>query len=610
MPLPEREDMKSLVSFWAALATELGDLCGINASRDIETVSRRCVDEGDAFLRITLPTFGKAFDKALEQGEYTSDLSVGFRRRGGGLPLFLGGFLRNIFAPDGALLSNPCTESIRSVRQLTAVFGKIEGEVSPRRKIAAVRAFCEADDACFLWDLTSPPALLKELEEVSNRIVAPMLARADFKVSKDDIVPRHGPGQTADRLLGNEKFDLTYWPTHLEARFSWADWAVPNYRFISGKEQATASTHVVRARQTLVPKTMSTPRVIVMEPTSLQYMQQGLMATMVESIESTTDLVGFSSQERNREMARSGSLNRDLATLDLSEASDRVTYLQAGAVFSGLPNLWEALDATRSTEVDLWGDTGNREIHKFASMGSAVCFPVEAVVFLAAIFVAIRRYHRRIDAEFDLTWSFARKLEGLVRVYGDDLVVPVEYLPSVREVFAQFGWKINSSKSFYRGNFRESCGGDYWCGSDVTPVRVRHPFPTNRRQVSETQSLVSLRNQLYHAGYWRTVQYLDGRIHELFLSRRRGVLFPIVKETSAVLGRESVSFEPIGLGTDRYQRALTLGFVPRVVIPKNGCSEVGALLKCLIAPGKDDEHLERSGRPSAVSIKQRWMPTH
>jgi hypothetical protein len=340
-----------------------------------------------------------------------------------------------------------------------------------------------------------------------------------------------------------------------------------------------------------------------MEPTALQYMQQGVRAVIEEALERSSTMVGFTSQQLNRDLAREGSLERGLATLDLSEASDRVTYLQAASVFSSFPHLWEALDATRSSEVELATLREKRGVEKFASMGSAVCFPVEAVVFLTAVFMAIRRYHRRADSGFDLTRSFVKQFEGRVRVYGDDIIVPVEYLPDVSEVFALLGWKINQNKSFSKSYFRESCGGDYWRGEDVTPVRVRHPFPTSIRQTAEVQSLVSLRNQLYMAGYWRSAELLDGRINTLL----RGI-FPIVEETAAALGRRSVSFKPLWLGTDGYQRPLTRAYRIRQVIPKNACSEYGALLKCLIAPGKSDDHLERSGRPVDASINLRWMP--
>lgn len=597
--------MKSLVSLWGTLATELGALCGADASRDYLTVARRCKEEGDAFLRITLPSFGKAFEQSLENGQMSSDLFPGFRKKGG-LPAFLGGFLRNIFAPDGAVLDEPCVESIRAIRQLTAVFGKIEGRCTPQRENAAIREYVKADDECGMWDLQVDPSFLEEMKLVSQVLLGPWVSEVDYKVSTDDLQPRHGPGQTADRLLGNEKYDVVYWPEHLESRFPWVEWGVVNYRYADSHDPVRSSPHVVKsARQTLVPKTMSRPRVIVMEPTALQYMQQALMIELVEAIERHTSLIGFTDQELNRSLARQGSVTGRLATIDLSEASDRVTYLQAASVLSVFPNLWEALDATRSSEVELANGHGKRPINKFASMGSAVCFPVEAMVFAVAVFVAIQRHHRKVDPLFRLTPSFIKQFEGRMRVYGDDIIVPVEYLPEVRRVFSLLGWVINERKSFSRSSFRESCGGDYWRGYDVTPVRLTQPIPSTLRQTSEVQALVSFRNHLYKAGYWRTAAHLDRWLDKLLRGR-----FPIVGETSAALGRFSVSFEALCLGTDRYQRALTRAYTVKTRIPRNACSEHGALLKCLIAPSQDSEHLHRSGRPEDVSIILRWMPVH
>lgn len=599
--------MKRLVSLWGVLATELGTLCGTDASRDILTVSRRCEKEGDAFLRITLPAFQKGFEQALEEGRMSSSLISGFHFSGG-LPVFLQGFLRNIFTSDGALLDIPCIESIRSVRQLTAFYGKIEGRCTPRRENAAIAEYVQADDDCAAWDLHVQSSILEELQNVAQVVLGPWISEVDHQVATDDLQPRHGPGQTADRLLGNEKYDVVYWPEHLESRFPWVEWGVVNYRYADSHDRSfSSSAHVVtRARQTLVPKTMSRPRVIVMEPTALQYMQQALMTALTDAIERSTSLIGFTDQEPNRSLARRGSLDRSLSTIDLSEASDRVTYLQAASVLSVFPNLWEALDATRSSEVDLANNLGSRDIAKFASMGSAVCFPVEAMVFCVAIFMAIQRHHRKTDAAFRLRPSDVRKYEGLVRVYGDDLIIPVEYLSEVRSVFSLLGWKINERKSFSEGNFRESCGGDYWRGEDVTPIRCRNLIPTSLRQTDEVQSLVSLRNQLYLAGYWTTASYLDDRLDKLLRGR-----FPIVGETSAALGRVSVSFSPLVRGTDRYQRALTRAYSVRTRIPKNACSETGALLKCLLpprqeeqlqlkhlaGPARDSQHLHRSGRP-------------
>ena len=79
-----------------------------------------------------------------------------------------------------------------------------------------------------------------------------------------------------------------------------------------------------------------------------------------------------------------------------------------------------------------------------------------------------------------------------------------------------FGLLVNKKKSFSKGNFRESCGGDYFMGTDVTPVYMRHHIPDrlDRSNSDVLMSLVSTSNQLYKEGYWKTCQTLRDSIED------------------------------------------------------------------------------------------------
>jgi hypothetical protein len=357
------------------------------------------------------------------------------------------------------------------------------------------------------------------------------------------------------------------------------------------------------ARVVLVPKTLKTPRVIAAEPTSLQYMQQAVAGPLVELLESRTCFVqgaiGFTDQLPNRELARLGSLQGSVATLDMSEASDRVTVSQVMAVTQRFPHFQEALLATRSQKAQL-PDGTVVPLRKFAAMGSALCFPMEAICFLTAVFVGVERFLLSQGSKSLLTRKDVKSFLGAVRVYGDDIIVPVDCVSYVTDVFRLLGWKVNTNKSFWNGSFRESCGGDYFAGEWVTPVRVRRKFPVSRKSAEEVASLVSLRNQLYFAGYWRTTRYVD-RLVEKVLPH-----FPITEPTSPLLGRHSfLPYQAEKLG--KYQEPVVKGFWLKPTIPRSDISGQGALLKCLIGSYIDPRHLERSGRPSSVDIKMRWM---
>jgi hypothetical protein len=192
---------------------------------------------------------------------------------------------------------------------------------------------------------------------------------------------------------------------------------------------------------------------------------------------------------------------------------------------------------------------------------------------------------------------------GRVRVFGDDIIIPKDYVDSVILVLETFGFKVNRGKSFWTGRFRESCGKEYYGSRDVSIAKVRRLFPSSPRHAAETISIVSLRNQLYKLGLWQTVKWLDKVIV------RKIRFFPTVAESSPVLGRHSF----LGYETQRMcpilHRPLVRGYVVKGRPPVDELDGHGALVKYLLKRGPDplDEgHLERAGRPQAVYTKLRW----
>jgi hypothetical protein len=223
-----------------------------------------------------------------------------------------------------------------------------------------------------------------------------------------------------------------------------------------------------------------------------------------------------------------------------------------------------------------------------------------------------------------------------VRVYGDDLIVPVDHVQTVVQTLELFGAQVGSDKSFWTGRFRESCGKEYFNGVDVSLVKLRQALPSTTADAAGVISTVSLRNQLYLSGYWNTVGWLDKQLRKVLK------YFPTVAPTSPVLGR--VSF--LGYQSERMHpflhSPLVRGYVVEAKAPKDELGGTGALLKCLLrleygstlravdshidlvpcyqsglaraiepspwAPpvGNDEKHLERSGRPKHVGIKLGW----
>jgi hypothetical protein len=246
-------------------------------------------------------------------------------------------------------------------------------------------------------------------------------------------------------------------------------------------------------------------------------------------------------------------------------------------------------------------------------MGSALCFPLEAMVFLTVIFLGIER---------ELGTPLSRKqvvncYSGRVRVFGDDLIVPRDNVLSVIGELETFGFRVNVGKSYWIGRFRESCGKEYYDGNDVSIVKVRQVLPTSRLDADGVIAAVALRNLLYWAGIWSGARWLDNYLGKMLKH------FPNVAPTSPLLGRESAlgyQFETL----DPYTHSpLTKGYFVRAKPPPSHLEGIGALLKCLSMESPallryhlrrlgvpnidtanvDDEHLERSGRPQRVNIK-------
>jgi hypothetical protein len=338
----------------------------------------------------------------------------------------------------------------------------------------------------------------------------------------------------------------------------------------------------------------------------MQYTQQALKEIICDQIQSDKDssgenrmnlIVGFDDQEVNQSLAHQGSLNGDLATLDLSEASDRVSNQHVRLLLANHPHLRDAVDACRSRKADVPG-YGVVRLAKFASMGSALTFPIEAMVFSVIVFLGIQSQLNRRLTNKDL-----KSFVGRVRIYGDDIIVPVEFAESVVSYLHTFGYVVNTGKSFWNGKFRESCGKEFYACYDVSVVRVRQKLPARRTDAQEIISTVSLRNQLYKRGLWRVTRELDSLLGRM-------IPFPAVDQRSPILGRHSF----LGYDSERIcrdlHRPLVKGMVVVGIIPESPLDGYDALMKWFLKrsnlPVADRFHLERAGRPSAVRIKQKW----
>lgn len=208
------------------------------------------------------------------------------------------------------------------------------------------------------------------------------------------------------------------------------------------------------SRFTTVPKDWKTDRGIAVEPLVNSFLQKGFGSLIRDRLRvAGIDLLD---QSVNQRLARKGSIDGSLATIDLSMASDTIASL---LVLDLLPVDWfELLDSCRSPEVLITSDGGDvyHELEKFSSMGNGYTFELESLIFWAACSVACE----------DLD-------NPVISVYGDDLIVPASHYDRVLSVLRLLGFVPNPDKSFGSGPFRESCGADFWEGINVRPFFIR-----------------------------------------------------------------------------------------------------------------------------------------
>lgn len=214
---------------------------------------------------------------------------------------------------------------------------------------------------------------------------------------------------------------------------------------------------VVHNKIAFVPKTATTDRSIAVEPLLNGYIQKGIDEYLRLRLKRIG--IDLSSQSLNQEFAKDGSLNHDcddpFCTIDLSSASDTISLSLAKRI---LPFEWFLLLNSCRSSSFLSPDGSIVRYHKLASMGNGFTFPIETLIFSAAI--------KAIDPSAVPARDFI--------VYGDDIVVrrsvALQLIPLLRDI----GFQTNSNKTFIEGPFRESCGSDYFGGVDVRPIALNY----------------------------------------------------------------------------------------------------------------------------------------
>lgn len=387
------------------------------------------------------------------------------------------------------------------------------------------------NDSDEVWDagvITGNYVELFVLE--ARKLVRRVLADEDPR----DVHPKHGSGRSACQTPVNRRYDMPRFIEKLDKVYPYAEYFFLNSTHLCDampgrvdSEPGVPASHEWLdgmpsydpcAEVLLVPKDARGPRLISCEPRETMWIQQGLLDKLVTCLEAhplTMRLVNFTDQRINKYQAYLGSITRETSTLDLKDASDLISWELVKRIW---PENWvECFHACRSESTKL-PDGTTVDLHKFAPMGSALCFPVMALTIWALLTAAANA--AQVDPSIRAVGQFKRtftKHRGYnwkcpIYVYGDDIILPTDFAVCAKLVLESVGLKVNANKCFRNSFFRESCGGEYYHGHEVTPVRLRS-LPDD--DVPSRMKLIAFHNNLFKAtGFQPT--WLTELIHQWY----------------------------------------------------------------------------------------------
>lgn len=409
-------------------------------------------------------------------------------------------FLRSWFLTGNVLDLQACITLGRFFKKLPLVMPDLEEK--------ALKGYMENEEQLAKRDLDS--TVLTDL----NRIMRRWLEDLTF----NNLIPNHGPGVVAE--CGRNKV-LKYTLLNPDAKLRSVIRSINHFNdeLVNDYFPKAPAFKLERiSRIIFVPKSYKSLRTISAEPATLQYIQQGVKDVLYKYMADNNLLrqhFPLSAQWQNKDLARLGAFTGEVATIDLSSASDLVGYDLVRAVFKNTP-LYKWLVATRSSQTELpSGDILNQL--KFAPMGSALCFPVETLIF-GAVCALSRERNPHEWCHYD-TFS----------VFGDDIVCPTKAYGTIVSLLTSLGFSVNQEKSFNTGHFRESCGGEYFGGLDVTPIYCRiAPLSQSSKRAKAYNQLCDLANYSQERGF----RYLRlGAIHLLKSTYKKSV-WPLFIEST------------------------------------------------------------------------------
>ena len=260
-----------------------------------------------------------------------------------------------------------------------------------------------------------------------------------------------------------------------------------------------------------VEKTTEIARTCCTEPLVNMVLQKALGGYLEDVLQRSFGISLKTQPDNNRALARLGSVDGSFATIDLASASDSISWSLCQQIIP--ENLLGFFRMARCPTTTL---PSGKEVtlRMISTMGNGFTFPLQTLIFACVV--------RSVYSMMGLHSSDPSKHFG---VFGDDIVVRREAYHCVIKYLEMLGFKVNVTKSFGDGTFRESCGHDYDSGAFVRGVYIR-----SLETVSDVYSAINRLNRWSAVSgipLPRTVQFLYGSL------KRKPLLVPFSESLDA-----------------------------------------------------------------------------
>lgn len=431
-----------------------------------------------------------------------------------GLRRYSGNVKDHHLRDDGAEIAKDAASAVFVLRQVTLAFSKAQDlpcDTEPVDELIAFRDRVTAEIPLTVRYPQDPLGMrIRATAQRLLRVVLNKHGAESFVGDPEMVAPlaqwvdnpfgRHGPGAVVGEEIGFDKWDFNP-PPHM------ADIAVGTHDgeplYLKYEESLTSFENVDCALVTLVPKDFRGRRIICIEPKERMFAQRGLMEVLYDLVH-TNRLTSYAIDFRDQSKSQRFIQKRGISTIDLKDASDRVSLDLVKCLFPrSVTNLLLKYRSPyllfNAAMPDKEGDWYAPHVYRYTTaftMGNALCFPIETLVFwslsLATMIecssLRIREGALMFIMDQPGAWTIHTFRKHFpIRVFGDDIAVPSRFYSDVCETLREAGLSVNVNKSCCETPVRESCGAWNYAGTDVRITRFAFA------QLKDTQSWISWR---------------------------------------------------------------------------------------------------------------------